>query len=219
MRGHQFTTLLSLLLAAFGGIGAAASPLAVHVQGNHLVDANGKIVRLRGVNRAGSEYACVQNFGFFDGPVDAASIAAIKSWHVNTVRVPLNEDCWLGINVNNQYTGQPYRNAIIAYVQALNNADLYVILDLHWNAPGTQVANQQQPMADLDHGPAFWTSVATTFKDFPAVIFDLKVTPGSPSHDRVPQEFADPKSSSLPGLARSSSRGLAGRAANGKPAG
>jgi hypothetical protein len=48
-----------------------------------------------------------------------------------------------------------------------------VILDLHWNAPGTNVANQQQPMADLDHSPAFWSSVATTFINFPAIIFDL----------------------------------------------
>jgi hypothetical protein len=28
-------------------------------------------------------------------------------------------------------------------------------------------------MADLDHGPAFWSSVAATFKGFPGVIFDL----------------------------------------------
>jgi hypothetical protein len=91
------------------------------------------------------------------------------------VRVPLNEDCWLGINLpqSNPYIGTPYQQAIVAFVQALNNAGLYVILDLHWNAPGTYVANQQQPMADLDHSPAFWSSVATAFKNFPGVIFDL----------------------------------------------
>jgi Cellulase (glycosyl hydrolase family 5)/FG-GAP-like repeat len=89
--------------------------------------------------------------------------------------VPLNEDCWLGINLpaSNPNIGAPYRQAIVAFVQALNDAGLYVILDLHWNAPGTSIANQQQPMADLDHAPAFWSSVAATFKNFPAVIFDL----------------------------------------------
>jgi hypothetical protein len=167
--------VVALLVALCCGTSSAASPLAVHVQNNQLVDANGNVLRLRGVNRSGSEYMCVGGSAVFDGPVDAAAIAAIKAWHVNAVRVPLNEDCWLGINLppSNPNIGLPYRQAIIAFVQALNNAGLYVILDLHWNAPGTSVANQQQPMADLDHGPAFWSSVAAAFKDFPAVIFDL----------------------------------------------
>jgi hypothetical protein len=151
----------------------AASPLAVHVQNNHLVDANGNFLRLYGVDRSGSEYMCVSGAGVFDGPVDAAAIAAIADWRVNAVRVPLNEDCWLGINLSNPYVGVPYQNAILAFVQALNNAGMYVILDLHWNAPGTYIANQQQPMADLDHAPTFWTSVANAFKEFPGVIFDL----------------------------------------------
>ena len=34
----------------------------------------------------------------FDGPVDDASIDAIKSWNMNAVRVPMNEHCWLNIN-------------------------------------------------------------------------------------------------------------------------
>jgi hypothetical protein len=153
----------------------AASPLAVHVQDNHLVDANGNFLRLYGVDRSGSEFMCVAGAGVFDGPVDAAAIAAIAAWRLNAVRVPLNEDCWLGINLpdSNPYIGAAYQNAIIAFVQALNNAGIYVILDLHWNAPSTYVANQQQPMADLDHAPTFWTSVASTFKEFPGVIFDL----------------------------------------------
>jgi hypothetical protein len=68
-------------------------------------------------------------------------------------------------------------------VQRLNNAGLYVILDLHWNAPGTNVANGQQVMADLDHGPAFWELVAATFKAFPAIIFDLYNEPHDISWD------------------------------------
>ena len=52
----------------------------------------------------------MQGWGFSDGPTDAASIAAMKAWHINAVRVPLNEDCWLGINgVKPQYGGAPYR--------------------------------------------------------------------------------------------------------------
>jgi len=175
LRARDAFIALTILMAADYRISEAASPLAVHVQNNHLVDANGNVFRLLGVNRSGSEYACEQSWGFFDGPVDDTAIAAIKAWNTNAVRVPLNEDCWLGINLpaSNPYIGSAYQQAIVAFVQRLNNAGLYVILDLHWNAPGTNVANGQRPMADLDHSPAFWSSVATIFKNFPAVVFDL----------------------------------------------
>jgi hypothetical protein len=179
---NALATLLALLITPCCAPAKAAPPLSVHVQGNQLVDGNGNVLHLRGVNRPSAEWACVgggggsgDGYAIFQGPVDSTAIAAIKSWHVNAVRVPLNEDCWLGINLpaTNQYMGTAYQNAIVAFVQALNNDGLYVILDLHWSAPGTNVANQQLPMADQDHAPAFWSSVAATFKSFPAVIFDL----------------------------------------------
>ncbi len=45
--------------------------------------------------------------GIFDGPSDEASVAAIRSWNANIVRIPINEDCWLGINgVPAAYSGQ-----------------------------------------------------------------------------------------------------------------
>ncbi len=77
------------------GAGAARG---LHVSGNRLLDAHGRRLILRGVNRSGSEYACIQGWGIFDGPSTAASVQAMAAWHMNFVRVPLNEDCWLGIN-------------------------------------------------------------------------------------------------------------------------
>lgn len=153
---------------------AAGAPVAVRVVGSSLVDASGRALRLRGVNRAGSEFACAQGWGLFDGPTDNTSIAAMTSWGVNAVRLPLNESCWLGINgVSTQYGGQSYQNAIAGFVQRLHAAGLAVVLDLHWNAPGTQKATGQQVMADADHAPAFWSSVATRFVGDPGVVFDL----------------------------------------------
>ena len=46
----------------------------------------------------GTEYACVQGWGMFDGPTDDEAIDVMKEWHINVVRIPLNEACWLGIN-------------------------------------------------------------------------------------------------------------------------
>ncbi|MBV8195227.1 MAG: cellulase family glycosylhydrolase [Candidatus Dormibacteraeota bacterium] len=156
--------------------GAAPSPQSqgLHVSGIRLVNGSGSPVRLIGVNRSGTEYACIQGWGIFDGPQDEGSIAAMKSWHINAVRVPLNEDCWLGINgVSATYGGNAYRDAIIAYVEFLHHAGLDVILDLHWTAPGSARATMQMPMPDMDHSPAFWTSVAQTFKDDNHIVFDL----------------------------------------------
>jgi hypothetical protein len=147
---------------------------AVRVVRNHLVNRAGAPVRLLGVNRSGTEYQCVSNNGIFDGPSDDASIASMAAWKINAVRVPLNEDCWLGINgVNPAYSGVNYRRAIVAYVNTLRRHRLYTILDLHWNAPGKTLATGQQEMADADHSPAFWTSVANTFKGNHSVVFDL----------------------------------------------
>ena len=162
-----------------GGLGgarpaAATTGLSVAVAGDRLVDGRGIPLQVVGVNRSGTEYACAQGWGIFDGPSDGASVSAMAAWHTNAVRVPLNEDCWLGINgVNPLYSGAAYRKAIGNYVQLLHGAGLLAILDLHWSAPGTQLALGQQVMADADHAPAFWTSVAAFFQSDPGVIFDL----------------------------------------------
>jgi endoglucanase len=175
---------------------AAAVPLSISIQGNHFVNGAGQTIRLLGVNHPSSEYACVDGFGYNDGHQDDADAAAVASWDANAVRVPLNEDCWLGINGQpNSNEGPPepltqagYQQAVENYVKALNAHGLYAILDLHWTAPGAQVAMEQQPMPDA-HSTDFWQSVATTFKSNPAVVFDVFNEPFDPT---------DPKSGDDP---------------------
>src|SRR5215472_11004555 len=105
----------------------------LHVSGNKLLDANGNTVILRGINRSGMEFSCVEGKGIFDGEVDQAAITAMKSWKVNAVRVPLNEACWNGESyVNAASAGANYINAIKNFVSLLNSNGLDVILDLHW---------------------------------------------------------------------------------------
>jgi endoglucanase len=175
-RGILVAGCLGLALILIGARAGCCydSGMTVRVDENRLVDAHGRPIRLLGVNRSGAEYACINNLGFFAGPTDERAIAAMADWRINAVRVPLNEHCWLGINgAPARYSGARYRAAIRAYVARLHEAGLYVLLDLHWNAPGTERAGGQQPMADRDHSPAFWSSVARTFKDDAAVVFDL----------------------------------------------
>ena len=125
------------------------------------------------MNYSGPEYACIQGWGIFDGPNDAASVQAIAGWRANAVRVPMNEDCWLNLNGSPAaYSGATYQQAIKSYVSLLNQNGLYAILELHWTAPGTQKATGQQPMLDRDHSVAFWTQVATAFAGNDRVIFE-----------------------------------------------
>jgi hypothetical protein len=165
---------------------------ALHVQGNKLVDTTGATVRLLGVNRAGSEYMCsppTVGGTTFDGSTGPSSITALLTWNMNTVRLPLNEHCWLGIN-GSLISADEYRSSIIDYVVRLHQRNLYVVLDLHWSAPGSTVitggsgGNQLVTMAFADHAIDFWTSVATTFKNDPMVIFDLFNEPILNANDR-----------------------------------
>ncbi len=179
-RGRCWTPSFIAVVAVslLGAAATAGSASALSVRGNRLTDGRGRTVVLRGINRSGLEYACIQGYGFFDSPHtdridDAGMIAAMKSWAINAVRVPLNEDCWLGTNASAAYSGARYRTIVAAYVRALRRAGLYVVLDLHWAAPGHTRASSQLPMADADHGPAFWRSVAGTFRHEDGLVFDL----------------------------------------------
>lgn len=181
LAGVSLAILVSALRGSHGR--AAVVPLSISIQANHFVDGAGQTIRLVGVNRVGTEYACQQGFAYSNGDIGAADAAAIAAWHADAVRIPLNEDCWLGIN------GQPsfgnvkgYRQAIEHYVTDLNADGLYAILDLHWTAPGSTVADGQRPMPD-GHSAAFWRSVASTFKSNPAVVFDVFNEPYSPRAD------------------------------------
>lgn len=147
----------------------------VQVKGNQLVEiATGRPIQLRGVNHAGAEYMCVGDRGIFEGPADAEMVAALKSWGNTVVRMPLNEDCWLGINgVPAVYSAQKYQDAVSNFVHLFADAGLIVILDLHWSAPGDHLAKGQNTMPDRSHAIDFWTGVAKRFGNNNAVIFDL----------------------------------------------
>jgi hypothetical protein len=162
-------------VAVFGrsyvALAANPHPAGLHVVGNRLLDGRDRTVHLHGVNRSGTEYACIQGWGIFDGPADDASVAAIASWHANIVRVPINEDCWLGINgVKPAYAGRNYIRAIVRYVQLLHRHGMYAELSLMWAAPGRYGATYQPAAPDADHSPAVWASLARTFKNDPNVL-------------------------------------------------
>lgn len=174
-RFARCTLVAAVVLVGAGtsstGTAGAKALSGLHVSGRQLLDGGGRRVSLHGVNRSGTEYACIQGWGIFDGPNDRASVRAIASWHVNFVRVLLNEDCWLGVGgVKRAYSGSRYRQAIVDYVQLLHHYGIYAEISLVWAAPGHHRATNQPRAPDEDHSPAAWASMAATFKHDPDVL-------------------------------------------------
>lgn len=152
---------------------AAELPRGLHVVGNEIQTFEGERIVLRGVNRSGSEYACLNGRGNFDGATDDRAVQALLSWNINAVRIPLNESCWLGINgAPSAYSGEAHKAAIKAYVGRLEANGIVPILELHRAAPGNLPADRLFPMPNADHSVEFWRDVGRTFLDDDAVVFE-----------------------------------------------
>lgn len=157
----------------------AATPVVV---GNRLVDSRTGLPFVpRGVNWPSFVYACYQGWGY-SAPFGVNNEAAeMASWHINSVRLPLNQDCWLGVQGapagTDWSTGAPrtatgYRAAVREWVDELNAAGIVVILDLHANAPIGHPAHGLHAVPD-SQSVTFWQQVAAEYAGSPSVMFDL----------------------------------------------
>jgi endoglucanase len=168
--------------APAGGKSPAGAPRltgqpALRVRGRNIVNSRGQVVRLIGFNNSGAEYACEEGWGIFDTPTTTVSLAmirAMRTWTgANAVRLPVNEQCWLGLpGIPAAYAGTNYRRAIEQYVSMLTSNGFAVILDLAGTAPGNEMSANQEMMPD-SHSVAFWRSAATAFRRDSLVLFDL----------------------------------------------
>jgi len=174
----------------------APSVKSLKVSGKNLVNESGAIAQLRGVNRPSLEFRCVaysENPGWAgfmtddDEVVGGRSpaytdtvVSSLSTWDkagssehsINTVRLPLNESCWLG-TAPGPYSGEPYRAFVKSLVDKLTASGRYVILDLHWSSPGNTIAMSQDVGPNREHSLPFWGLVAEQYKTNPAVAFDL----------------------------------------------
>jgi hypothetical protein len=88
-----------LLLCSLAARSRAPAP-DVARRGSQLIDRRtGMPLVLKGVSTEFAEGACVaggRGIGMFAGPIEQSIRTWWSSWGVNAVRLPLNEDCWLG---------------------------------------------------------------------------------------------------------------------------
>ena len=171
----------------------ATSP-QLKISGNQIVNASsGCTVRLKGVDFSGMEYSPTGDGGTgrptttVDGVVMTDYVAiiteAVGVWHANCVRFPMNQDYWFGCtNPKGTPNQMAYRDEIQAVVNYCSTNNVYIDMDLHWSgtsgvtmAPcgtGWGTATGQEPMPDMN-AVTFWSSVANTYANNPAVMFDL----------------------------------------------
>jgi hypothetical protein len=192
------------LSVAFGALcwpaflGATSAQLAV-VNGKLVTAVGNCPVVLKGVDVPGMEY---NEFG--DGPSGSSPNGnltsvkvAVTQWGANFVRLPLNQDRWLGTACSAASNAVTYQQDVENIVNWCNANNVYVLLDLHWSDLGVAGAGNvcgglttvtptcqtysggQHDMPD-DNSTLFWQSVAgqSWVKNNPAVLFDLYNEPG-----------------------------------------
>ena len=149
----------------------------IQISGNKFVsEKDGSLIQLIGANVSGLEGGGTSRWTPFAhaGSAFWSKLKNYKGSGINVARIPLNEAYWLGNACG--LSAATYQSTVKKAVADATGAGLYVILDLHWGAPN--VADSPCPLGqpgfpDADHAPAFWKSVADTFKNNPAVIFEL----------------------------------------------
>jgi hypothetical protein len=105
----------------------------------------------------------------------AVETQTMASWGIDVVRLPLNQDCWLGTDgapTAGSGSAAEYRQRVKSRVDAIHAAGMVAILDLHWTAPAGKQAYGQRPMADAQSN-TFWSQVAAAYKNDPSVMFEL----------------------------------------------
>jgi aryl-phospho-beta-D-glucosidase BglC (GH1 family) len=141
----------------------------LRVSGTQIVNATGQAVTLIGASHPGLEYLCSG-----DGHFRLADFQAMRSWGMNTVRIPLSSEFWA-----NRHNACPnYHLTVTSAVVNAEAAGMYVILDLQWNAPldlagDPSFGGGQYPMPDSGKDLTFWQDLATIYRSDPNVIFDL----------------------------------------------
>jgi len=180
---------------------SGGTKLSIHVDGNKLRNQVGEVIQLRGVSLMGGEYTAINGWrpeDPFGDSVGEYTWTALHNWHVNSIRITLNETSYLGIQcvtalsgpaynrpgkIQESDPGHNYRSRLKEIVDRATRERLYVILVLNYSAPNdsqnqvdqvsAQCAVDFNPLPDKDHAIDFWTQLAAEYKTYSNVIFEL----------------------------------------------
>ncbi|OGT64254.1 MAG: hypothetical protein A3J38_07305 [Gammaproteobacteria bacterium RIFCSPHIGHO2_12_FULL_45_9] len=133
--------------------------IMLSVQGNRIMNDRGQTVILKGVARPSLEWNSQGQY------FSIADIQNMKKWGANAIRISLKQQRWF--ESDSITTIGSYKQIIDAIIYYAIKEGMAVILDLHWTT-----ADSQTPMANRD-SIRFWTEVASQYKDFGTVLFEL----------------------------------------------
>ena len=143
------------------------STMTLHVQGAQLRNSAGKVVELRGVNIPSLEWTNT-------GEHVAESLqTAIHVWKCTIVRIELSQTRWFGLAPGQKGHGMAYRKLVDGLVAAAGQARVYVILNLQWSDLDRSAVDARQHRLPDARSAAFWQSVATRYRNWSNVWFDL----------------------------------------------
>jgi len=169
------------MVSIIASTGLSAAPLPLKVSGNQLLDSQGQVPRLRGVNCASLEWSSDG-----DGHILKTVEVALKDWHANLIRLPLSQDRWFGKAPEQTNGSAGYRALVRQLVDLCSTNNAYIILDLHWSNAGEWGKNIGQHNLPDTNSITFWKDIAPVYKDNSAVLFDLY---NEPSHITWDQWF------------------------------
>jgi hypothetical protein len=162
--------------------GPVNRPVVLSANGAKIVNDLGKTVVLKGVSRPSLEW---DKQGQYLSPLD---IANIRGWAtdrrgpmypgVNVIRIPLCQDLWRESQARDVIGS--YKQIVDAMICYSIAQEMAVILDLHRLTPGDGTPK----MANKD-SLTFWKDVASAYKSFETVLFELFNEP----HDITSEEW------------------------------
>lgn len=123
----------------------------VAVSGTHLVNGNGQVVRLIGAAYSYFEYSC-----YISPHMGVGDFQTMRNWGMNVVRFTLSSELWGHTSYCPNYAGQ-----VQQAVANAENAGMYVILTMQWDAPfdtgqDRTSGGTQYPMPDNGQDVRFW---------------------------------------------------------------
>lgn len=150
-------------------------------------------VLLRGVNRSGLEYSRPRDAGFLAaaGLSEDEIREIVQQWRSNIIRLPLNQD-W-ALHGGNGHSAEEYLGSIDQVISWAAALGAYIILDLQWldadtvyghtrGQDGSRSDNHVPPTPNAE-SIVLWQTLATRYRDEPAVLFDLLNEPHDPLDD------------------------------------
>ena len=145
----------------------AIASMRLHTRGNHILNNQGKIVIVHGVDLPSMEWTD-------RGQHIRRSLAwAVKHWHIQIVRIPTSDARWFGQMPGQSHGGTIYRHILDQLIMYAARHHVYVVFDLHWTDMGGHLSALGQHRMPGPNSIVFWRSAARRYKNFPNVLFDV----------------------------------------------